>query len=159
MLPAEQRVVLEALVAPKTRGKLPARKWGKQPSRDEQYRLLAATAAAASCGEFELALRGYMRAFEISRATPLLLSIANMHLKLGEIDHAQAFCTELRALSAEALGLSAEQKVVLARKEKEIVVARQKKAPSEAPPPMGLTKGVSAWHQGVDQAQLEKLAP
>ena len=107
--------------------------------------------------EFELALRGYMRAFEISRATPLLLSIANMHLKLGEIEHAQAFCTELRGLSAEALGLSAEQKAVLARKEKEIVVARQKKAPSEAALPMGLTKGVSAWQQGVDQAQLEKL--
>ena len=46
-------------------------------------------------------------------------------------------CAELRALSAEALGLSAEQKAVLARKEKEIVVARQKKAPSEAAAPMG----------------------
>ena len=157
-LPAEQRAMLEALT-PKTRGKLPARKWGKQPSRDEQYRLLTATAAAAACGEFELALRGYMRAFEISRATPLLLSIVNVHLKLGEVDHADAFCTEMRALSAEALGLSAEQKAVLARKEKEIVIARQKsKAPPQAAPPMGLMKGVSAWQQGVDQAQLEKLA-
>ena len=157
-MPAEQRAMLEALT-PRTRGKLPARKWGKQPSRDEQYRLLTATAAAAACGEFELALRGYMRAFEISRATPLLLSIVNVHLKLGEVDHADAFCTEMRALSAEALGLSAEQKAVLARKEKEIVIARQKsKAPPQAAPPMGLMKGVSAWQQGVDQAQLEKLA-
>jgi hypothetical protein len=154
---AEQRALLEALAAPKTRGKLPPRKWGKQPSRDEQYRLLTATAAAASCGEFELALRGYLRAFEISRATPLLLSIANTHLKLGEIDHAHAFCSELRALSGEALGLTADQKAVLARKEKEIVVARQKKAPSSGEP-MGLVKGVSMWHQDVDHGQLEKLA-
>ena len=89
----EQRALLEAVAAPKVRGKLPPRKWGKQPSRDETHALLTAAAAAAASGEWELALRGYLRAFEATRATPLLLSAANMHIKLGELEHAQAFCS------------------------------------------------------------------
>jgi hypothetical protein len=149
LLPAE-RALLEALAPPKARGTLPSRKWGKQPSRDEQCALLAAAASAAAAGAHELALRGYLRAFEVSRATPLLLSAANMHLRLGELDHADAFCSALRELEG---GLSAEQRAVLGRKEQEISAARRQRAPP------GLRKGVSAWQVGLDQAQLEKLRP
>ena len=45
----------------------------------------------------------------------------------------------------------AEQIAVLGRKEKEIEAARRQKAPA-------MTKGVSAWQQSLDQAQLAKLA-
>ena len=130
---------------------MPPRKWGKQPSREEQHQLLSAAAAAAAAGEHELALRGYLRAFEVSRATPLLLSAANMHIKLGELEHAEAFCSALRE-GLVAQGLTAEQKGVLARKEQEITAARRQKAP----PTLG--KGVSEWQQGLDKEQIEKLA-
>ena len=144
-----QRAQLEALSAPKVRGKLPPRKWGKQPSREETHALLAAAAAAAHCGESELALRGYLRAFEITRATPLLLSAANMHLRLGELDAAQAFCSALRELES---GLSAEQRAVLNRKENEISAARRQKEPA------ALTKRVSMWQRSLDQEQLAQLS-
>ena len=145
----EQRTLLAGVAAPKVRGKLPPRKWGKQPSREETHALLAAAAAAAECGESELALRGYLRAFEATRATPLLLSVANMHLRLGELDEAQAFLSALVELEA---GLSKEHKAVLARKQNEVTAARRQKAPP------AMTKGVSAWQASLDQGEMAKLA-
>jgi len=148
-LSSAQRAQLEALPAPKVRGKLPPRKWGKQPSREETHALLAAAAAAANSGESELALRGYLRAFEATRATPLLLSAANMHLRLGELDAAQAFCSALRELES---GLSAEQRAVLGRKENEISAARRQKAPA------AMSKRVSMWQHSLDHDQLAQLS-
>ena len=65
-------------------------------SREEVAALLAAARVAAGAMEFELALRGYMRAFEVTRSAPLLLSAANMHIKLGELDAAANFCAVLQ---------------------------------------------------------------
>ena len=59
------------------RGKLPPRKFGKAApteSRDEVAAILAAAADAASAGEFELGLRGFLRAFEVTRSAPLVLT-------------------------------------------------------------------------------------
>ena len=82
-LEPEVLALLQALPAP-NRGQLPPRKWGQPESRDEVYRLLKAAAKAAATAEYELALRGYLRAFEVTRAPPLLLSVASMHLRLGQ---------------------------------------------------------------------------
>ena len=150
-LTSDQRTLLSALAPPKVRGKLPPRKWGKQPSREEVHALLSAASAAAGASEYELALRGYMRAFEVSRATPLLLSAANMHIRLGELDAAAAFCSTLH----EQAGLSAEHKAVLARKDNEIAAARTgQKGGGNA----GGRRKMSVWQEQNDQAQLAQLS-
>ena len=147
-LDATQRAALEALPPPKSRGQLPPRRWGKQPPREQTHALLAAAAAAAGGGEWELALRGYLKAFEATRATPLLLAAANMHLHLAELDAAQALCAALRELEA---GLAKEHKAVLARKENEITAARRQKAPPAS------RRGVSTWQVELGEAQLAQL--
>ena len=96
-LEPEVLALLQALPAP-NRGQLPPRKWGQPESRDEVYRLLAAAAKAAAAAEYELALRGYLRAFEVTRAPPLLLSVASMHLRLGQ-GHARPATAKARLLT------------------------------------------------------------
>ena len=106
-LEPEALALLQALPAP-NRGQLPPRKWGQPESRDEVYRLLAAAAKAAAAAEYELALRGYLRAFEVTRAPPLLLSVASMHLRLGQ-GHARPATAKARLLTltlTQALALT-----------------------------------------------------
>jgi len=149
-LPAEQRALLVALAAPKVRGKLPPRKWGKMESREEVAALLAAAGVSANAQEYELALRGYLRAFEVTRSTPLLLSVLQMHMKLGELDEAESFC---KVLQEQAANLSSEQKTVLARKEREIMSSKHGSKASKPP-----TRRMSEWHAKLDQSQLEQLS-
>jgi len=86
----------------------------------------------------------------VTRSSPLLLSVANVHVKLGELDHAAAFCAVLRE-SGE--GLSTEQKMVLVRKEREITAgqATAKGVPKPA------SRRMSAWQAQLDEQQVEKL--
>ena len=83
----------------------------------------------------------------MTRSSPLLLSIANMHIKLGELDHASSLCKTL----SEQQGLSSEQKSLLAGKENEIEKARQKGGGGGG----GLRKA-SVWQQKLDQALQER---
>ena len=64
----------------------------KRPGREETHALISAASAAASALEYELALRGYLKAFETTRSSPLLLSAANMHIQLNELEAAASFC-------------------------------------------------------------------
>ena len=96
-LEPEVIALLQALPAP-NRGQLPPRTWGEPESRNEVYRLLKASAKAAAAAEYELALRGYLRAFKATRAPPLLLSVARMHLRLGQ-GHARPATAKVRLLT------------------------------------------------------------
>ena len=193
-LEPEARALLQALPAPTTRGRMPPRKFNMEESREQVGALLAAAAKATGAAEYELALRGYLRAFEVrlhaqarvhrvrtaharcahatcthamkpftgpstslspprairvqvTRSSPLLLSMANMHIKLGELDHASSLCKTL----SEQQGLSSEQKSLLAAKENEIEKARQKGGGGGG----GLRKA-SVWQQKLDQALQER---
>ena len=91
----------------------------------------------------------------MTRSSPLLLSIANMHIKLGELDDASNLC---KALS-EQQGLSTEQKVLLAAKDNEIEKARQKASQgSGRSEGVGRSRQASAWQQKLDQARQEQEA-
>ena len=190
-LEPEARALLQALPAPTTRGKMPPRKFNMEESREQVGALLAAAAKATGAAEYELALRGYLRAFEVrlhaqarvhrvrtaharcahatcthamkpftgpstslspprairvqvTRSSPLLLSMANMHIKLGELDHASSLCKTL----SEQQGLSSEQKSLLAAKENEIEKARGGGG--------GGLRKASVWQQKLDQALQER---
>ena len=73
--------------------------------------------------------------------------MANMHIKLGELDHASSLCKTL----SEQQGLSSEQKSLLVGKENEIEKARQKGGGGGG----GLRKA-SVWQQKLDQALQER---
>ena len=209
-LEPDVRALLQALPAPTSRGRLPPRKFNMQESREQVGALLAAAAKATGAAEYELALRGYLRAFEVrlhahtactprahrmhiactlhahhcmhtartlhvhvhaysplnillhtpfgfevTRSSPLLLSIANMHIKLGELDHASSLCKTL----SEQQGLSSEQKSLLAAKENEIEKARQKAGQGGGRPEGGgRSRQASVWQQKLDQALQEQGA-
>ena len=213
-LEPDVRALLQALPAPTSRGRLPPRKFNMQESREQVGALLAAAAKATGAAEYELALRGYLRAFEVrlrahtayahcthtartlhahcivcicmhiaaskvtrfpsyplysalsillpppsgvkvTRSSPLLLSIANMHIKLGELDHASSLCKTL----SEQQGLSSEQKSLLAAKENEIEKARQKAGQGGGRPEGGSrSRQASVWQQKLDQALQEQGA-
>ena len=91
----------------------------------------------------------------MTRSSPLLLSIANMHIKLGELDHASSLCKTL----SEQQGLSSEQKSLLAAKENEIEKARQKAGQGGGRPEGGgRSRQASVWQQKLDQALQEQGA-
>ena len=160
-LPPPMRELLAALPPPKVRGKMPPRKWGKMESREEVGLMLAAAAAAADVMEYELAMRGYLRAFEVTRSLPLMLSVINMHLKMGELDVAQSYADVVQEQSAATSGLTAEQKAVLAKKMGEITVTRQRAVSeaksTEASHKPSMNRRVSVWQQKLDNAQIELL--
>lgn len=146
--------LLQTLPPPMERGKLPPRKFGKAApteSRDEVAAILAAAADAASAGEFELGLRGFLRAFEVTRSAPLVLSAANMHLQLGELNAAQGLCTALREQGA--VGLSAEQLAMLSSKESEIQTAQRVAKTGAAT--AGSGRSATAWQQKLQRAKLD----
>lgn len=85
---------------------------------------------------------------KVTRSSPLLLSIANMHIKLGELDHASSLCKTL----SEQQGLSSEQKSLLAAKENEIEKVRLGGRPEGG----GGPRKASVWQQKLDQALQER---
>ena len=70
--------------------------------------------------------------------------MANMHIKLGELDHASSLCKTL----SEQQGLSSDQKSLLAAKENEMEKARGGGG--------GGLRKASVWQQKLDQALQER---
>ena len=129
--------------------------------RRQTLALAEAAAVAAAAGECELALRGYAAAFRQSGGGALLLGAANMLLKLGHHDAAEAAYTFLHGQPS----LTANQKSLLVSKAEELKARRAKEAAQpEAGPPQTPATGAradrraSAKHMALDAEVLNSLS-
>jgi hypothetical protein len=89
-LAPEARALLQTLPAPTIRGRMSPRKFNMEESREQVGALLAAAAKATGAAEYELALRGYLRAFEVRGCTRKPVCTAcTLHTRAARALHAR----------------------------------------------------------------------
>ena len=98
---------------------------GSAAQRERVIELVKAAAAATRGGEHELAARGYLHAFALCGSTSLLISVANMFVRLGISDAADRIFAHL-----------AHTPSLLSADQNSLVLLRLEQIRSGAPPAM-----------------------